>query len=701
MQKFCSSVSIFYRPAHFNLSIHKYFIYVVLLFCSHLSADDLPSQVLSPILIETIQHENSYNIQFSSSASRTSANSLETPYSVSVISKQILQDSVFNRLEDSAVFASGVEASSNQSGLNTDLIIRGFSTQGATFLNGVQDNQRFQVRDPALIDRIEILKGHSAVLYGSGSPGGSVNYISKKPLAKSRHQFSIEAGNYDYYRLVADSTGTVNNRQDLLYRVISVGQLANDFRDNIENDRATIAPSLSWHYADSGIFNLELEYSYENQPFRFDNVYTQKQIVYDKSYVDPRAQSDRHHWRVSSSLKQALSDNWSVNLSANYFHTERHDVLFGFFTFINDNTLSGYYRDIHDHYDQLNLRFELQGNIEILGSQHHTILGFERNASDARLNSNRNIGGFSLDVYQPDFNHPVPTTTVLDRDTDIVEYGYYLHDKIDLSKFMHIFAGIRYSEFSAERVQNERFSQLTDNNALNYNAGISFTPLDNVAAYFGYSESFQPNYGLSRSGGFLPAKRGQLYELGIKSHFFNNRIGLSTAIYELTQNNLTARDPVDPDFLISNGKIKSEGFEADLSGNLNEHLSVHANYSLTRTRFTEHNSYQGNSFRSTPSQSGTLWSKYQLPAIFDNNQFAVGGGLIFVGRRQGDDANSFELPGYIRSDLFVSYKLKQLSLQLNIENILDKRYVSTSIYDDTVVQGNRRLIRASASVELF
>jgi len=675
-------------------------LYLGLFFGSYLSAEELTTRELTPIVVESSQNANYYLTPDSSTATRSSSDSLGVPYSVSVVSQALLQDSNFNRLEDSAMFVSGVEQSSNNSGFDTDLVIRGFSTQGATFLNGVMDNQRFQVRDKALIERIEILKGHSSVLYGSGSPGGSVNYISKKPLAESTHQLSFEVGNYDFYRLVADSTGPINGNKGLLYRVIVVGQLADDFRDNISNDRATIAPSLTWHYADSGVFNIEFEYSYENQPFRFDNVYTQGQFVFDQSYVDPRAQSDREHFRVSSSLIQQLNDHWSVQLSTNYFHTQRHDVLFGFFTFVDDNTLSGYYRDIHDKYDQFNLRAEVHGAFSLLNTQHQLIVGFERNDSDARLTSERNIGGFTLDIYQPDFNHAIPATTPLDRDTDITEYGYYVHDQVDLSEIWHIFAGLRYSQFTAERVQNEQPTQLTDNDALSYNAGLSFTPFNFLSTYFGYSESFQPNYGMSKTQEYLPAKRGQLYELGLKAHFFEHKFEVSSAIYHIAQNNLTTRDPTDRDYLITNGEITSEGFEMQLSGQIAEQFSISANYSLIDARFSKHASYQGNKMRNTPTHSGALWGKYQLEQLFANDKLAFGGGMVFVGKRQGDDANSFTLPGYIHADLFARYQIEWFSLQVNVENLLDKHYASSAIYDDTVVQGNRRLVRALLSLQL-
>ncbi|MFU8790157.1 MAG: TonB-dependent siderophore receptor [Methylobacter sp.] len=640
--------------------------------------------------VVTAPDDSGYYNERSDTATRTSASVLATPFSVGVINQALLQDSMALRLEDSALFVSGVEQSSADSGFNTDLRIRGFTTAGSAYLDGVLDNQRFQVRDMALVERVEILKGHSSVLYGSGSPGGTVNYISKKPQDQFKHSLSYQAGSYDFNRAVADSTGPLNDAKTLLYRVVVAGQVADDFRENITHDRVTVAPSLTWLYQPGGSLDVGFEYSNQNQPYRFDNVYTQNQVVYDQSYVDPRTRSDRHYWRFSAALKQALSDNWSLHVASHYFHVEREDLLFGFFSFVTPTTLSGYYRDIHNHYDQYSVRSEIHGQFDLWGGQHQLVSGVERNASDDRLNSDRRIGGYTLDVYQPVFNYPVPATTRLDRDQKQVEYGFYVNDRLDMGRFWHVTGGLRYSLFDADSWQNDVFVPMTDQDALTFNAGLSFTPVDNVAGYFGYSQSFQPNSGTDRNLKFLPARQGDLYELGVKSAWLDQRLGVSAAIYQLSQDNLSGRDPVDRDFLVANGAVRGRGFELDVSGQVLPSLQIMANYSWMNTRFTRHSAWQGNGFRSTPKHSGTLWGHYQLPIASLPGQFKIGGGLVLVGRRFGDDANSFKVPGYMRPDVVAHYQWEQFDFRFKVENMLDKRYVSSSIYDDTVIQGNRR-----------
>lgn len=195
-----------------------YFLAAVLFSGSVYAAES--TLALEPLVITTPRVSGYYNAT-TDTATRIPASTLAIPFSVGVVNQSLLQDSMVLRLEDTAMFISGVQPSSADSGFNTDLRIRGFTTAGSAYLDGVQDNQHFQVRDMALVERVEILKGHSSVLYGSGSPGGSVNYISKKPLGQFKHSVSYEAGSYDFNRGLVDSTGPLNEDKTLLYRVIA------------------------------------------------------------------------------------------------------------------------------------------------------------------------------------------------------------------------------------------------------------------------------------------------------------------------------------------------------------------------------------------------------------------------------------------------------------------------------------------------
>ena len=665
---------------------------LLFLFSTNAFSNDMV-EVLSDMTITALP-EN-YFVEEANTATRNQTSLLETPFSVGVISPELLKDSQVNRLEETTKFISGVQQGTGDSGFNTDVMIRGFSTGGGAYLNGLLDNQKFFVREMATVERTEILKGQSSVLYGSGSPAGVVNYINKKPQAQTEHNVSISAGSYDFGKLIVDSTGKIHGNENFLYRFIAVGQLADDFRANIINNRATLAPSITWNYSESGKFTSEFEYNHDTQPYHFDNVYTKKYgVIYDQSYVDPRTQSDRDYWRVSNSLEQQLFSGWSAHLTSHYFHTQRHDVLIGFYTFVTPETLSGYYRDVNDHYDQLNLRGELHGEFEVFGNKNQLIVGIDRNEGDDRLHSQRKINGYQLNVFSPTFDYEIPETTPLNPQLHTFEYGYYANNQLDLTQFWHLTTGVRFSDFTAQ--QNRKIA--TDQTALTFSTGLSFTPWENIASYFSYNQSFQPNYGLTKTNDFLPAKEGEQFEFGIKTNWFEKRLGWTAAIYELTQNHLITRDPTDPNYSVTNGSIRSRGFETDLTGKITDNLQLIANYSLMDSRFLQHNEYQNHEFRNTPKHSGTIWSKYQLP-INLAGKFYIGGGATFVDARFGDDANSFRINGYIRPDLMAQYHWKNLDLHFNIENLLDKRYVASSIYDDTVVQGNRLFFKFTLMIK--
>lgn len=520
---------------------------------------------------------------------------------------------------------------------------------------------------------------------------------STKPQSETQHNASISAGSYDYGKLVVDSTGKIGGNENVLYRFIAAGQLADDFRANIINNRATLAPSITWHYSQTGKLTSEFEYNHDTQPYRFDTVYTPEHgVIYDKSYVDPRTQSDRDYWRFSNSLEQQLFAGWTAHLTSHYFHTQRHDVLMGFYTFVTPETLSGYYRDVHDHYDQLNLRGELHGEFEIFGNKNQLIVGVDRNEGDDRLNSQRKINGYQLNVFAPTFDYSIPKTTPLNTQLHTLEYGYYVNNQLDLTRFWHLTSGVRFSEFDAQ--QNQKVA--TDQTTLTFSGGLSFTPFENIASYFSYNQSFQPNYGLTKTNDFLPAKEGEQFEFGIKTHWFEKRLGWTMAIYQLMQSNLITKDPTDADFVITNGSIRSRGFETDLTGQITDNLQLIVNYSLMGSHFLQHDEHQNHEFRSTPKHSGMVWSKYQLP-LNAAGKFYIGSGATFVDTHWGDDANSFRTSGYIRPDLMAQYHWNNLDLRLNIENLLDKRYVASSIYDDTVVQGNRLFFKLTLAVHFI
>ncbi|MCQ8104503.1 TonB-dependent receptor [Methylomonas sp. SURF-2] len=183
--------------------------------------------------------------------------------------------------------------------------------------------------------------------------------------------------------------------------------------------------------------------------------------------------------------------------------------------------------------------------------------------------------------------------------------------------------------------------------------------------------------------GFIPSLR-RLASAVITGTFTSNK-----AIYR-------GAPPPTP-IAVAIGKIHSHGFEFDSICRITQRLQLLANYSWIGAKFGGGIDLKGNGFGSTPKYSGSAWAMYEAPLALPG-KLRLGGGLVYVGRRFGDDANSFKVPGYLRTDLSAHYQIDKLDLRLKVENLLDKRYVSSSIYDDTVIQGNRLLFQFLAGV---
>ncbi len=219
------------------------------------------------------------------------------PQSNTRINPQQTGNNGSNRLEDFADYTPGVQLGRNQAGIGTDVYLRGYPLNGNMQLDGLLDVQGFYLRDPATLESIEISKGLNSVLFGSGSPGGTVNYVSKQPHFSPQRSGQFTAGSPDSLHTVLD----VNQpfaQTNWAGRLLMVGQQAETGRANVGDDRFTFLPSLLWQTAQQSLL-LELEHGWQNREYDFDNVFYQGKPIYNVSYVDPRSYAQRHMNRVS------------------------------------------------------------------------------------------------------------------------------------------------------------------------------------------------------------------------------------------------------------------------------------------------------------------------------------------------------------------------------------------------------------------
>ena len=615
--------------------------------------------------------------------------------SVATLGGTDIEQLQIERIEDKAEYSAGILASSQTSGTETSLFIRGYRTDNSNvFVNGHQDNKRLFSRDLDTVEQADIIKGHSSVLFGSGSPGGTIHYQTRSPQPYHSTVLKAAIGSYQKRRAVLDSTGPTGI-SGLNYRFVAIGQQAGSFINNVGNDKAVLLGSLAWQYQENNQLRFEFEYDRLQNPYSYGIVRVNGKILYDKSYVDPRTKSDRRYWRGSVYWRHGLSDNWKLNALFNYSTLNRNDILMGFFYKLNENTLLGHWADSDNEFWQMNGKAELSGNIGLADMTHELSVGVEYNESDNDLDMLRSTA-FTLDPYNPSFNRPAPRDSALKRGFHYrdKERSLYLVDRAQLSPRLTAVAGLRYSKFHNKNRLTNRVSVNQD--AIASTLGLSWQFNQSATLYGSYVRSFEPNTGVSRNGDYFEPREAEQMEIGLRWQA-GQYASLQMAVYDLTQKNLLTRDPDDRDFSIPAGQRRTRGFEIEALLDLDQDWQLQAAYSHLSNKVTkDFYGLLGNTASGIPRNMGSLrlqWQPGRLPGLHAYI------GMIAVGKRYGDAANSFSVPGYGRADAGLSYQIGRITLRLTATNLFDKRYVAAPFNEDDLYQGKRRDITASIMYE--
>lgn len=590
-----------------------------------------------------------------------------------------------DRLEDVADYLPGVQIGRNQAGIGSSVYLRGYSLDGAMTLDGLLDVQGFYLRDPATLDSIEVSKGRDSVLFGAGSPGGSVNYLTKKPSFKQQRSISLSAGSPQQFHTLLDINQPLSN-PDWAGRLVMAGQQAETGRANVGDDRFTLMPSLLWQTEQQSLL-LEMEYGWQNREYDFDTVFYHGAPVYNVSYVDPRSFADRRVTRFGTTYTRDLGKGWEASLQASQVDAKRDERWIGF-AYLPDtgSRLPGYYRDAQYEQSQQGLRAELSRQYALGTTRHHTRFGISQQSVEIDLQRQYRTGLFQLDIFQPSFDFALPDASKLTKreaTTLREERAWYWRHQADIGDKLGLTAGIRRSHYDADYTSPTlSFKEVTSADT-SVSLGATWQLNPQWQAFASRNESFAPNLGMDKNDHFFDPLQGVQHEIGVRS----KRGSLST--YQIEQENVTTRDPTEPGAQILTGKTRSQGIEANLKLPLTPKLDLQAGYQYNDSRITENNDGNtGNRLHNAPRHSGSLMLDYAPDA---RTHLTLG--AVHVGKRAGDDANSFDAPAYTRLDAGAEWKLdKRTTLKASVRNLLDEDYVAASEGADFIVQGRKRAV---------
>lgn len=678
----------------------------------------LPEMVVTSPPID----ETSYTVPSANTATKTDTPIMETPVSVQVVPRRVIDDQGTPRVKDALENVSGVRPQPSL-GTGGNFIIRGFPNGNRIYRNGLGlingfggiDNEL----DTANVESIEVLKGPAAVLFGRIEPGGLININTKRPMAQPYYSLEQQFGSYNLYRTQWDATGPIFQDSTLLYRFSGAYHNSDSFRDFVSTERVLVNPSLTWRPTPATELTIDIEGL--NQDYKADFGIPvigarPAPIPISRSLDDPNTPlGNLSHALVSTEFSYRFNKSWTLRnrFLALYEHNDSTFInpvpAFGNALRDDNRTLDRNIFSQTGDTEAYTTNLDLTGRLQIWRTRHDILVGFDFTRAHSEYHPQGDFinpnPALAIDIFNPGPSYGIPpslfkstlATSVLAPDdfslAKLQWYGAYFQDHITLWEKLHILGGGRYdwaergrgfgSSFDAASAQLP--STITKDEAFSPRVGVLYQAWPWLSVYGNWTTSFGANNGVSATGKAQPPESGEQYETGLKAALFDQRLGATLAFYHLTKQNILTSDLSTPDPFdsIAIGEARSRGIEFDTTGQITHNLSLIGSYAYTDSRVTkDFSGLHGKRLSNVPEHSGSLWLKYDFTQHQPLNGLSLGFGMYVAGRRQGDADNTFRLPGYVRLDALAAYQWKvrstNITAQLNIRNLLDNEYYESS-----------------------
>ncbi len=656
-----------------------------------------------------------YAAKRSATGTRTDTPLMQTPVSVQVVSREVMDDQQVLTVGDAVKNVSGVYLRQGPDGNTMDsFTIRGFQTHsyGATYLDGVKDFSRAP-KEMAGLERIEVLKGPAAIMYGRIEPGGMINRVSKTPQAEQMTRVQQQFGSDNLLRTTVDSTGTLSGDNEWLYRVNVAYEDADGYKEHTHNRRTFVAPQVEWNPSDSTMIRAGVEYIDNDRSWAL----TYGTIGDPSGPVDVDIKTNLHDrddnyqdesltWSLS--WRHAFNDAWELRQRITY--VDRESVAQG--TSLSAADAAGNYTRTYWGWDDEQAQIgstniDLLGKFATGGIDHTLLFGVDYYDEDYD-SGGWSFGGTPLatNIHAP---NQIDAPYDLNRTVTPYRYqnenrGVYLQDQMALlNDRLHLLLGLRYDSAEHTYFYGTSGISLRDD-APTWRGGVLYQLMPSLSIYASYVEGFgTSNYNMTTQTVFDPQTSHQT-EIGVKAEITPDVV-VTLAGFELVKDNLTMADPADITRTILAGEATSKGAELDVSGQITENWKVIAAYAYTDVRYTRSDRFQGERLHSVPRHGASVWSTYH----FGSSGWQVGGGVVYRSESLGVQRGSnpalypYTLDDYTLVDLMVGYDFSVMALpvraQVNVNNATDERYFPASYGSQSrIMQGVPRTALASVSV---
>jgi iron complex outermembrane recepter protein len=643
---------------------------------------------------------------------KISINPMDLPQALSVIGHGVIRDQQAQRLSDVIKNVNGVYLSSTRGNVQESFSARGYSFSSYNmFKNGARINAG-AMPEMSSLERVEILKGSTAILFGQVAPGAVINMVTKEPKFKSGGEVSVRLGSYDLYKPAFDVYGPIS--KSVAYRLNGTFESANSFRDGVSSKRYYINPSFLFKLGNKTELLTEADYLYHNLTPDFGIGTINNTIIPDV----PRNRFYGTSWQynaiqqstATATLKHHFSDSWKLNTSVSYQYYTRDYYGAEKITASVNGDWTRTLGNVLSYENSYTAQVNITGKIKTGKINHDLLSGID---ADHYLTLNNDfsfpavsglpaagydkINLFDLTKFQLRADIPV-ATNVRKRTAPVNRFGAYVQDLVKITPKLNLLAGIRWSYVqtvgidSLNTISNTTSKGKTKaDKALSPRLGIVYKPTTATSLFASYSNSFVVNTGQDIQGNSLDPSMIDQYEVGVKNEFFRGLFSANVTLYRIRNNDLAQTAPALIDgtpntntaIKVLTGETVSDGVEVDVASHPIKGLDINAGYSYNYARYTKTvsstgSNKEGETLINNPKHTANATVFYS----FNDKLFSglkLGASIFYVGDRMGGYNNTVNqtqsysrlipVNGYTTIDVSAGYSFKKLSVLGKVSNL--------------------------------
>lgn len=633
-------------------------------------------------------------------ATKTDTPLIEVPQTVNVVTRDQIEAQGAQNVTEATRYTPGVVAAFGDSDSRNDVLqSRGFfvryNLNGSRLPYGAYSAAFLRI-EPYGLERIDVLKGPSSVMYGQNLPGGLINLSSKRPTETPLREVAIQGGSHDRIQGMFDFSGPIDPEGQFLYRLTGLARDAGGRVDFGYDKRLFIAPSFTWKPTDATSLTFFGHYQKDDTISDYAALPAAGTLLPNPNGKLPASRYpgepgfdgySRKQYSLGYNFQHDFDNDWTLRQNLQFNSTD-----------VETTASPAYMIDPTQRYlsrvasqgiaaaDSFTVDTNLAGRFDTGPIEHHLLVGLDYLNLDDSYKFASNLYGLPFDIYDPVYGEPAPNLIPrFEYNMKRRQVGFYAQNQMRWDNWIAT-AGLRYDWVKADSIHNLTGAFNADEKALTGRVGLTYLFDNGIAPFVSYSTSFDPVDGVSPDGGPLRPMEGEQFEAGLKYESPDGGTFITASVFQVTQTNTTAPNPNPPYVgLLQVGEARVRGLEIEAKTELTPNLNLIASYAFTNSKITRTNPGQdhllGNELVMVPDHQASVWLDYAVRSG-PLAGLGLGGGLRYQGKSYGDAANDFEVGGNVLVDAALSYDFGQLDhrfegldLRVTGTNLLNKTYV--------------------------